>query len=180
MCRGESSSNRSSFQHRFSVNVWAGIVDDHLIGPYVIEDRIGGAKYLSFLQETLLILMDDLPLKVRQDMWYQLDGAPAHFTRPVLDWLNHNYQGRWIGRGGPVTWHARSPDFTHLDFLWGCMKENVFGTEVEHREDDLRRIRIAAENIRGQPRLFIDVRNSIRRRYVVCLHAEGSPFEHSL
>jgi hypothetical protein len=25
----------SSFQHRFSVNFWAGIVDDHLIGPYV-------------------------------------------------------------------------------------------------------------------------------------------------
>jgi hypothetical protein len=23
----------SSFQHRFSVNIWAGIVDDHLIGP---------------------------------------------------------------------------------------------------------------------------------------------------
>jgi hypothetical protein len=33
----------SSFQHRFSVNVWAGIVDDHLIEPCVIEDCIGGA-----------------------------------------------------------------------------------------------------------------------------------------
>jgi hypothetical protein len=60
-------------------------VDDHLIGPHVIEDCIGGAQYLNFLQETLPILMDDLPLNVRQDMWYQLDGAPAHFTRPVRD-----------------------------------------------------------------------------------------------
>jgi hypothetical protein len=51
----------SSFQHTFSVNVWAGIVDDHLTGPYVIENRIGGAQYLDFLQETLPILMDDLP-----------------------------------------------------------------------------------------------------------------------
>jgi hypothetical protein len=48
----------SSFQHRFSVNVWAGIVDDQLIGSYVIEDRIGDAQYLSFLQETLPLLMD--------------------------------------------------------------------------------------------------------------------------
>jgi hypothetical protein len=84
----------SSFQHRFSVSVWAGIVDYHLIGPYVIEDRISGAQYLNFLQETLPILTDDLPLNVRQDMWNQLDGALAHFTRPVRDWLNYNYPSR--------------------------------------------------------------------------------------
>jgi hypothetical protein len=36
----------SSFQHKFSVHVWAGIVDEYLIGPYVIEDRIGGVNTL--------------------------------------------------------------------------------------------------------------------------------------
>jgi hypothetical protein len=75
----------SSLQHRFSVNVWAEIVDVRLIGPYVIEYRIDGAQYLNFLQETLPSFMDDIPLNVRQDMWYQLDGEPAHFTRPVRD-----------------------------------------------------------------------------------------------
>jgi hypothetical protein len=65
----------------------------------VIEDRIGGVQYLSFLQETLSILVEDLLLSVCRDMWYQLDGALAHFTRPVHDWLNHNYPGRWIGHG---------------------------------------------------------------------------------
>jgi hypothetical protein len=49
------------------------------------------------------ILIDVLPFNVRQDMWYQLDGALAYYTRPVRDWLNHNYPGRWIGLGGPVT-----------------------------------------------------------------------------
>jgi hypothetical protein len=155
------------------------IVDDHLIGPYVIEDRIGGAKYLSFLRETLPILMEGLPLNVRQDMWNQLDGASVHFTRPVRDWLNHNYLGRWIGRGGPVTCPARSPHFTPLDFLCVCMKENVYATEVENRED-LRHIQIAAEDIRGQPRLFIDVRNSIRSRCEVCLRAEGGHIKQLL
>jgi hypothetical protein len=51
----------SSFQHRFV----AGIVDDHLIGLYVIEDSIGDAQYLNFLQETLPILMDNEPFNVR-------------------------------------------------------------------------------------------------------------------
>jgi hypothetical protein len=102
---------------RFIVNVWAEIVDDHLTGPYVIEDRIGGAQYLNFLHETLPILMDSLTLNLRQDMWYQLEGAPAHFIRPVRDWLNHNYPGRWIGRGGQVIWPEHSPEFIPLDFL---------------------------------------------------------------
>jgi hypothetical protein len=39
------------------------------------------------------------------------------------------------------------------------MKENVYATEVEDHKD-LRHIWIAAKDIRGQPRLFIDVRNS--------------------
>jgi hypothetical protein len=145
----------------------------------VVEDRISGAQYINFLQETLRILLGSLPLIVCQDVYYQLDGAPALFIHPVFDWLNHNYLGRWIGRGGPVTWPARSPDFTPLDFLWGCMKENVYATGVEDRED-LRHIRIAAEDIRGQPRLFIDVRNSIRRCCEVCLRAVGGHFEHLL
>jgi hypothetical protein len=51
----------------------------------VIEYRIDGAQYLNFLQETFPILMDDLLLNVRQDMWYQLDGAAAHFTHPESD-----------------------------------------------------------------------------------------------
>jgi hypothetical protein len=59
------------------------------------------------------------------------------------------------------------------------MKENIYATEVEDRED-LCHILKAAENIRGQPRLFIDVRNSIRRCCKVCLHAEGGHFEHLL
>jgi hypothetical protein len=85
----------------------------------MIEDCISGAQYLNFLQETLPILMEDLPLNIRQDTWYHLDGAPAHFTCTVLDWLNRNYLGRWIGRWGPVTWPACSPDFTPLDFFVG-------------------------------------------------------------
>ncbi|XP_026828179.1 uncharacterized protein LOC113562590 [Ooceraea biroi] len=73
-----------SFQHRFSVNVWAGIIDNNLIGPYIMEDRINGARYLNFLDNKIHILLEDIPLHTRRQMWYQLDGAPAHFTRPEM------------------------------------------------------------------------------------------------
>jgi hypothetical protein len=71
-----------------------------------------------------------------------------------------------------VTWPSSCPDFTPLRFLWGCIKENVCVTEVEDREGLLRLIRIAAEDIRGQPRMDIDVRNSIRCRCELCLREE--------
>jgi hypothetical protein len=51
---------RPSFQQGFSVKVWT--VDDYVIGPYVIQDRLGGANQGDFLEETLPILLKDGPL----------------------------------------------------------------------------------------------------------------------
>ena len=74
-------------------------------------------------------------------MWYPRYGAPAHFTLPVSQWLDQHLPGRWIGRGSPVAWPARSPDLTPLDFFhWGCMKENVYKTEIASREEFVSKI----------------------------------------
>ncbi|EFN79901.1 hypothetical protein EAI_14953, partial [Harpegnathos saltator] len=43
-------------------------------------------------------------------MCFMHDGAPAHFSRIAREYLNNNYINRWIGRGGPIAWPARSPD----------------------------------------------------------------------
>ena len=47
----------------------------------------------------------------------QHDGAPAHFAVNVKEYLNEQFRQRWIGRGGPVPWPARSPDLTPMNFL---------------------------------------------------------------
>ncbi|GFW72935.1 DUF4817 domain-containing protein [Trichonephila clavipes] len=38
-------------QDRFLVNVWASILGDHLIGPYILPDRLTGPLYLIFLEQ---------------------------------------------------------------------------------------------------------------------------------
>jgi hypothetical protein len=43
----------SNFQLRFSVNVWCAVLDDQLIGPFILEGRLTGEAYLQFLQEDL-------------------------------------------------------------------------------------------------------------------------------
>ncbi|GFX06491.1 uncharacterized protein TNCV_3017251 [Trichonephila clavipes] len=48
---------------------------------------------------------------------FQHDGAPAHFSADVRSASDTAYPGRWIGRGSPVNWPARLPDFSCLDFF---------------------------------------------------------------
>ncbi|XP_076392768.1 uncharacterized protein LOC105662516 [Megachile rotundata] len=114
-------------QHRGSVNVWMGVLGDKLIGPYFIEGSLIRPKYAHFLPNSLWTFLDDLPLHTRQIMWIQQDGCPAHYSRIARDTLNRMFPNRWIGRGGPIYFLARSLDLTPLDFfLWGYLKNKVY------------------------------------------------------
>lgn len=52
----------SYHQVRFSVNVWAGIINNVIVGPYFIDDRLTGGNYLDMLQSVIPDLLDDMPL----------------------------------------------------------------------------------------------------------------------
>lgn len=55
-------------QHRWSLNVWAGIVGTTIIGPYFFDGPLNGAMYRDFLLNQLGGLLDDVPLMSRRDM----------------------------------------------------------------------------------------------------------------
>ncbi|GFU90607.1 uncharacterized protein TNCV_2176391 [Trichonephila clavipes] len=67
-------------QDRFLVNVWADILGDHLIGPYILPGHLTGPRYLIFLEQVLPKLLDraHVTAATRTSMWFQQDGAPAH------------------------------------------------------------------------------------------------------
>ena len=147
------------------MNVRAGIIADHIIGPFLLPNILTGEIYLTFLRGMLPTLLDTVPLEIRQVMWLQHDGAPAHFDRNVRNHLNVTYQNRWTARGGPVPWSARSPDLTPLDyFLWGSMKALVYASPVTSEEDLIPRIHGAIEILSRQPHLLDHVRVAQRRR----------------
>ncbi|GFV03492.1 uncharacterized protein TNCV_5060331 [Trichonephila clavipes] len=158
---------RRAAQIRFSVNVWAGIMGDHLIGPYMFPCRLTGLNYLLFLQQVLPQLLRDeqISASTQQTMWFQHDGAPAHFSGDVRNYLDVTFGQQWIGGGGPVRWPARSPDLSCLDFyFWGHMKSLVYDTPVDNAEELVARIAVAAGEIRNSPGVFQNVRMSMRRR----------------
>lgn len=169
------------YQERFAVNVWAGIIGDRLIGPYIFPNRLNAPVYLVFLRDILPELLEDVPLHIRRDMWFQHDGAPAHFGNDVRGYLNMTFERRWVGRGGPVHWPARSPDLTPLDFfLWGQMNELVYSTPVESEMDLVGRIAEAAARIQEDVNVFERVRRSLIERCRLCNRVQGRHFEQLL
>jgi hypothetical protein len=167
----------NSYQHKFSVNLWAGIIGNKLIGPVIFPNRLNSENYLHFLNNELRELLEDIDLETRRTMWYQHDGCPAHFGLAVRNWLNEQYPARWIGRGSNVlAWPARSPDLTPLDFfLWGTLKDKVYKTPVNTREELLGRIRITSEEIKNT---FVNLNNEIRLRLNLCAETGGTHFEN--
>ncbi|GFY24861.1 transposase-like protein [Trichonephila clavipes] len=156
---------------------------DHLIGPYILPDRLTGPRYLIFLEQVLPELLDSahVTAATRTSMWFQQDGAPAHFSISVRNHLDATCIERWIGRGGPVHWPPRSPDLSCLDyFFWGQMKSLVYETPVNSAEELEERISAAAGEIRNTPEILSNVRRSMKRRCEACITCGGHQFEHLL
>ena len=174
-------------QGRFSVNVWGGIINNHVIGPHFFEGILTANIYLDFLRETLPILLQNFNLQVN-NIWFQHDGAPVHGTRAVTNFLTENYGTRWIGnRGnpwyendeeatGPILWPPRSPDLNPLDFFWwGFVKNFVYATPCENINELKDRIREAFRAVNNQ--MIYNTQQNFVKRINMCLVAEGGIFE---
>lgn len=184
---------QSSFQHQFNVNVWIGVLSNNLCGPHILPPRLNANLFLEFLENSLPEVLDDVPLNLRDESWMQLDGAPAHYGRQVRQWLDQYYYRRWIGRlpnnhpnmripgEGPVAWPPRSPDLNPLDyFVWGHLKQIVYDTPVNTREELIRRIRNACDEIKNNPIQITAAVNTLIRRCQKCIEAGGMHFEQLL
>ena len=130
-------------------------------------------KYIIFIHDILPEMLENVPLQVRQRLWFQHDGAPAHFALDVREYLNNVFPNRWIGRGGPVQWPPRSPDLTPMDFfIWGKMKCLVYETPIDTPEELVALVAEAAAIIRET--------QSFARRYQLCINVKGRHFQQLL
>lgn len=164
-------------QYSEKVNVWCGIVQNRIIGPYFFDGNINGQNFLEFLNNQLTDEIDEMPLAERVNLYFQLDGCSVHNSRIVKEWLNNHFPNHWIGRGSDlIEWPPRSPDLTILDFfLWGILTQKVYRTRPTNRAELMQRIRQACAEITVQ-----QIRNSvnnIRKRYDKCIELNGGLVE---
>ena len=172
-------------QHPQKVNVWAGIVNERILGPIFLDTNMNGERYLALLRDELVPALavlypnpqdPDIP---NDTIWFQQDGAPAHYARQVREYLDDVFPNRWIGRRGFLEWPARSPDLTPLDFfLWGYLKNKVYKTKPQDL-DDLKE-RITREIREITPDILYNVRGEFYHRLGVCQQVHGEHFEYLL
>lgn len=166
-------------QHRWSLNVWGGILGNRLIGPYFFDNNVNGHNYLDLLQNYLQNVLDDLPLNTVRRLWFQQDGAPAHYSQDVRNYLNYAFPDKWIGRGGPINWPARSPDLNKLDFfLWGYVKGHVYNTAPTTREEMKTRIRNCFRTVDGAMLQRVNI--AFMERLPLCIRENGGYIEQLL
>jgi hypothetical protein len=97
------------------VNVWCSIMSDRIVGPFFFhESTITSAVCLDTLENFVFPQIAEV-----DGLIFQQDGAPPHFGAIVRTALVERFHGRRIGRGGPINWPPRSPDFTHGLLLLG-------------------------------------------------------------
>lgn len=168
-------------QIRFGVNVWVGLLDDTIIGPYIYEENLNADRYYNFLRTFLTEYVDNnICLNRLNTVWFQQDGAPPHNARRVGECLSEMFPGKVISNNGDILWPARSPDLSPLDYyLWGTMKDLIHKT-VPTDIDELRRTIITTFRTKIRRRDISRAIQNLRKRVELCLEVEGGVFEHLL
>jgi hypothetical protein len=92
-------------------------LDDFLIGPHVLPNRLTGEAYFDFFVNTMPQLLEKVLLQVCQSLWYTHDTAPAHFSIQMRNHLNKAYPVKWIGCSSPVAGMVTRPQSITLFHL---------------------------------------------------------------
>ena len=154
------------------LTVWAAISCMGLIGPIFFESTVNQDNYLHMLQTEFWPRVEN-----QNDIYFQQDGAPPHYGTRVREWLNENFEGRWIGRRGPIEWPARSPDRTPPNFfLWGVLEDHVYNLKPKTIPELKRAISDEFHDISIE--MCQKVCKSVAGRVQNCMEHGGDHFEH--
>lgn len=154
--------------------VWCAIWPEGVIGPFFFNTTVNAQSYLDLLEGYFWPKVQHHP--ALHGLYFQHDGAPAHYAKSVRDWLDEHFPGHWLGRRGPIEWPPRSPDITPPDFfLWGAVKERVYAKQPQTMDELKQEIKVA---VRGIPQeLCRRVCHSVLLRVERCLEMNGGHVE---
>lgn len=160
----------SRSQYRHKLNVWAGLLGSHVVGPFFIDGVLPSQKYI-------IQAFPDINI---QNVYFQQDGCPVHNALRVANYLQEQFPHRWIGTNTDrISWPARSPDLSPLDFFyWGYLEQKIYGHEntrpanLQELEDHILN---TSNNI--TPQMLDNVRSNFYDRLGFCLAKNGGIFE---
>jgi hypothetical protein len=86
--------------------VWCGLLGNKLTGPFVLDNNLTGNTYEFFLRNELPGLLENVPVMVRGQIYFQHDWAPPpfspHYIRHVKEYLHESSSNHWLDHSGPL------------------------------------------------------------------------------
>ena len=130
-------------------------------------------NYIIFIRNILPEMLENVPLQVRQRLWFQHNGAPAQFVLDVREYLNNVFPQSldWEGWSSTVaTTFSRSDSYGFL-YLGG---DEVFGVRDTDRHSRRAGCPVA------ETAAIIRERQSFARIYQLCINVNGRHFQQLL
>ena len=137
------------------------------------KETVTKEVYLAVLKEKLVPWM--VEVSAREPFVFQQNGAPAHTSNLVQDWLRENLtrQGSFWPK---EFWPPSSPDLNPCDyFLWGVLERKVHATH--HPNLDSLRVSITENMADLDEDLVKKACSRFRPRLEAVIAAEGGYFE---
>ena len=106
------------------VMIWVGIVNNQIVGPFRVPDRVKmcAKLYVDFLQQNFLPWYKKQPLALKKKMIFMHDNAPSHtarYTRKAL--TKFGFKEACL-----MVWLACSPDLNPIENFWSLLKRNIY------------------------------------------------------
>ena len=142
---------------------------------FVAEKAKINSKY--YMEELLLLLIEDCHMLLHNEFVFQQDGAPAHTARQTQDWLQENAHD-FISRD---QWPPNLPDLNPLDHcIWGLMLDRYQKHAPKPTNSD--ELKTVLQQIwESLPLAMLqNAVMSFRKRLQACIRSDGGHFEHLL
>jgi hypothetical protein len=155
------------------VGVWCAVSARRIAGPVFFNKTINFERYVQVI---LGQFFSQLTEGERLYGWLQQDSATAQTARLSVQALFNVFGDRNISRG---IWPARSPYLNPYNFfLWCCLKDKVYYSNLRTEEELNENIRKETANIPAEQ--LRRVNQNVFRRCEECLLVEGQHFQHFL
>lgn len=78
-------------QYPQKLNVWAGVLNNTLIGQFFIDGNLNAVKYEDMLRHEILPAIRRIVGDTFAHTWFQQDGVGPHYGRDVQNFLDTNF-----------------------------------------------------------------------------------------
>lgn len=153
------------------VMIWAGIINDAIVGPFAVPDgvKMNAQSYVEFLKQNFLPWYKKQRLALKRKMIFMHDNAPSHAARYTCDALSKF----GFKDGRVMLWPACSPDLNPIENFWSQLKSKVYegGRQFSSKKDLWEQIQASAADINKDS--IKQLTNSMDSRLLKVVTAKG-------